>query len=204
MSFTYLLEPLLIAARPRHTRHLRATQPSRHCCCTGRCRTCSCNIGATPPSHLYFPSQSWAMLTTSRQFLGGVSLVRYLQKKNAPTVLRDEPFMPRHSGGIRSAGRTPEGLLPLSSAHSRPTTSSSVCSMLRGYDRSCRDGAATRIGRDAPRSMLRGYDRSCRAVPPPRVRVLRGLCGRRRCGVPRGAGPLSVRHRQGVRRLRVR
>ena len=48
----------------------------------------------------------------------------------------------------------------------------------------------------------------CRALverfPPPRVRVLRGLRDRRRCGVPRGAGPLSVRPRRGVRRLRVR
>ena len=43
-----------------------------------------------------------------------------------------------------------------------------------------------------------------RAVPPPRVRVLRGLRDRRRCGVPGGAGPLSVRPRRGVRRLRVR
>ena len=31
-----------------------------------------------------------------------------------------------------------------------------------------------------------------------------GCATRRRCGVPRGAGPLSVRPRRGVRRLRVR
>ena len=49
-----------------------------------------------------------------------------------------------------------------------------------------------------------GLPRAGRAVPPPRVRVLRGLRDRRRCGVPRGAGPLSVRPRRGVRRLRVR
>ena len=84
---------------------------------------------------------------------------------------------------------------------------------MHGYVPGCRrcggavqgGGAFGAVCRQPPRAGgAAGLPRAGRAVPPPRVRVLRGLRDRRRCGVPGGAGPLSVRPRRGVRRLRVR
>ena len=50
-------------------------------------------------------------------------------------------------------------------------------------------GALGVVCRQPPRAGgAAGLPSADRAVPPPRVRVLRGLRGRRRCGVPRGAG----------------